>query len=239
MSIGSVLIADDEETFRESTCRLLRREGFDCQCSQDADEAIERLRHVRYDALVSDIRMPHNPDLRIVREARDLDRHLPVILVTGYPSAESAIRGIGLAVDAYLTKPLDMDELVALIHKAVERSRDRRRLSAVTERLCLVVADLEIEIPGPLSRSEEGDESSLATIRTLASCLSDLLLLWHKPAADHGLNNLCELLECPQRPVHRQAILHAIDVLEKTKDNFKSKQLAELRTQLQQVMGIT
>ena len=62
MSVGSVLIADDEETFRESTCRLLRREGFDCQCVEDAEETVESLRHVRYDALIADIRMPHNPD---------------------------------------------------------------------------------------------------------------------------------------------------------------------------------
>ncbi len=238
MSVGSVLIADDEETFRESTSRLLRREGFDCDCVQDAEEAVESLRHVRYDALVSDIRMPHNQDLWLVKEARDLDTHLPIILVTGYPSADSAIRGIDMAVEAYLTKPVDMDELLALLHKSVQRSRSRRRLSTVIERLCSVVADLEVENPGPLSHNKGGDESSLATIRTLASCLSDLLVLWHKPAADHGFHNLCELLECPQIPLHRQAILHAIDVLEKTKDNFKSKQLAELRTNLQHVLGV-
>jgi len=238
MTVGSVLIADDEETFRESTSRLLRREGFECHCVQDAAEAVESLRHVRYDVLVSDIRMPYNSDLQIVKDARDLDSHLRIILVTGYPSAETAIRGIDMAVDGYLTKPLDMDELLALIHKSVGQSRDRRRLSAVIERLCSVVADLESESPAPLSHNDQGDESSLATIRTLASCLSDLLILWHKPAADHGLHNLCELLECPQHPVHRQAILHAIEVLEKTKDNFKSKQLAELRTHLEHAVGV-
>ena len=237
MSTGSVLIADDEETFRESTSRLLRREGFDCHCVQDAEEAIESLRHVRYDALVSDIRMPHNPDLRIVKRARDVDCHLPIILVTGYPSADSAIRGIEMAVDGYLTKPLEFDELLALLYKAVGRSRDGRRLSVVIERLCSVVTDLETE-NSALAFHNGGDEGSLATIRTLAACLSDLLVLWHKPTADHGLRNLCELLECPQLPVHRQAILHAIDVLEKTKDSFKSKQLAELRANLQKVLGI-
>jgi hypothetical protein len=68
--------------------------------------------------------------------------------------------------------------------------------------------------------------------------LSELLILRHKPAADHGVCNLCELLDCPQLPIHRQAILEAIGVLEKTKDNFKSKQLAELRTKLEHTLGI-
>ena len=100
------------------------------------------------------------------------------------------------------------------------------------------MADLEAENSAGPSPSGTADESSLATIRTLASCLSDLLVLWHKPAADHGLNNLCELLDCPQCPVHRQAILHAIEVLEKTKDSFKSKQLAELRAKLEQAVAV-
>ena len=47
---------------------------------------------------------------------------LPVILVTGYPSVETAIRGIDMAIDAYLTKPLDIDELLAHVRRAVERS---------------------------------------------------------------------------------------------------------------------
>ena len=156
MSIGSVLIADDEETFRESTSRLLRREGFDCHCVADAEEAVESMRHVRFDALVSDIRMPHNPDLWIVKEARNLDSHLPIILITGYPSADSAIRGINMAVEGYLTKPLDMDELFAILHKAVQRSHDRRRLTGVVERLCSVVADLEAENPARFARMRWG-----------------------------------------------------------------------------------
>jgi DNA-binding response OmpR family regulator len=238
MSIGSVIIADDEETFRESTSRLLRREGFDCHCVEDADNAVESLRHNRYDVLLADIRMPQNPDRRVVKAARDLDSHLPIILVTGYPSADTAICGINLAVAAYLTKPVDFDELLTHVHGAVRRSHARRRTSAVIERLCSVVADLETENSRSFSRNEPADESSLATLRTLASCLSDLLVLWEKPAAEHGLVNLCELLDCPQRAVHREAILHTIEVLEKTKDSFKSKQLAELRGKLEQTLGI-
>lgn len=238
MAVGSILIADDEDTFCESTSRLLRREGFECRCVKDADEAVQTLRQDRFDALVSDIRMPHNPDMRLVRAARKLDSHLAVILVTGYPSAETAIRGVNLAIDAYLTKPLDIDELLAHVRKAVERSYARRRLAAVVERLRSVVTDLEAEKSKPLLPTFKTDDMALATIRTLGSCLSDLLVTWSKPAADHGLSNLCDLLDCPQRPAHRQAILNAIEVLERTKYNFKSKQLAELRTMLEHALGI-
>jgi DNA-binding response OmpR family regulator len=238
MTAGSVLIADDEETFREATSRLLRREGFDCNCVPGTDEAIESLRRIHYDALVADIRMPRNQDMRLVKEARDLDSHLPIILVTAYPSAETAICGVNLAIEAYLTKPLNFEELLTHVHGAVRRSHARRRTTSVIERLCSVVADLEAENFKSLSHREMPDESCVATIRTLASSLSDLLTLWKKPAADLGLVNLCELLDCPQCPAHRDAIHDAIEVLEKTKDNFKSKQLAELRQRLELTLGI-
>jgi DNA-binding response OmpR family regulator len=238
MVVGLVLIADDEETFRESTCRILQREGFECDCVEGADEAIECIRRGHYDVLIADIRMPSNDDLRIVKEVRDLDRHLPIILVTGYPSTETAIRGIELTVEAYLTKPVDFEELLGRVHGAIQKSHARRRISSVIERLGSVVADLEVENSTLIAHDCEEDESCLATIRTLASCLSELLVLRHRPAADRGVCNLCELLDCPQVAVHRQDILEAIEVLEKTKDNFKSKQLAELRAKLQRSLGI-
>ncbi len=238
MSMGSVLIADDEEAFRESTSRLLRREGFECLCADDVDQAVEMLQHKRFDVMVSDIRMPHNPDLRIVKEARGLDSHLPIILVTAYPSVDTAIQSIAMAVDGYLTKPLNMEELFATLRKLVQQSRDRRRLTAVAERLRSVLTGLEAEQSVPGSPKELIHEGPLGTIRTLASCLSDLLTLWSNPATACGQLDLCELLDCPQRPIHRQAILYAIEVLEKTKESFKSKQLAELRVKLQRTLGI-
>lgn len=237
-SAGSILIADDEETFRESTCRLLRREGFECHSAKDAEEAVESLRGGRFDLLMADIRMPRNQDLRVIREARELDSQMPVILVTGYPSMETAIRSVEMSVVAYLTKPLDFAELIRCVRTAVEHSRNRRALSAVQERLQSCLADLETMASKPLPRADDpGDDVSFGTIRTLASCLSELLELWARSKQDRRLFNLCELLDCPQQPLGREAILETIEVLKRTKEAFKSKALAELRTKLEGVVG--
>ena len=238
-SLGSVLIADDEETFREATSRLLAREGFGCHCAQDTEEAVECLRRSRFDLLVADIRMPRNPDLRVVRKARELDSEMAIILVTGYPSMQTAIRSVEMSIMAYLTKPVSFEELARHVRTAVRRSRKRRTLSAVAERLGSVMTDLETARSKPLPRDEETDEISLDTVRTLAACLSQTLELSARSARDRGLGNLCELLDCPQKAAHRQAILESIDVLKKTKDTFKSKALAELRTKLEHVVGVS
>ena len=237
MTAGAILLADDEETFRESTARLCG-EGFVCHCVEDAEHGVESLRQSRFDLLIADIRMPHNADMRIIREARKLDSHLPIIVVTGYSSAETAINSVEMAVDAYLTKPFEIDDLLVHVRKAVERSHVRQRLAAVVERLHLVLKSLAAEPLRPLPPAAEVNETALSTIRILACCLSDLLVLRSKPETKDGLSNLCDLLDCPQRPAHRLAILDAIEVLKQTKDNFKSKQLAELRTRLEHAVGI-
>jgi DNA-binding response OmpR family regulator len=233
-SVGSILVVDDEETFRESTCRLLRREGFECQPAKDADEAIESLRSGRFDLLVADIRMPRNPDLRVVREARELDSQMPVILVTGYPSVDTAIRSVEMSVVAYLTKPVDFSELTPRVRTAVEQSQNRRALAAVRGRLSSCLSDLDAAQSKRLPPEGEPDELvSMATIRTLASCLSELLELAARLGTSSDAQSLCELLDCPQQGVHRRAILTTIQVLKETKDTFKSKVLANLRTELE------
>jgi len=238
IGIGSILIADDEEAFRESTSRLLRREGYDCRCAKDADEAVENLQRGRFDLLLADIRMPRNPDLRVVQKAREIDDQMPVILVTGYPSAETAIRSVEMSVVAYLTKPLDFDELLPCVRRAVERSRNRQTLSAVRRRLNSCLSDLEALQSKRLPREDETDELvSIATIRTLASCLSELLELTARSGVDWGSQNLCELLDCPQQPVCRRAIIQTIEVLKQTKNSFKSKALADLRMKLEGLVG--
>ncbi len=83
MTAGSILIATTDEIFRESTARLLQREGFDCRCVREPDEATDSLRQARFDVLVLDVRMPRNADLRVVQEARELDAHLRIILPAG------------------------------------------------------------------------------------------------------------------------------------------------------------
>jgi DNA-binding response OmpR family regulator len=139
--------------------------------------------------------MPRNPDLRVVRQAREIDSQMAVILITGYPSTETAIQSVEMSVVSYLTKPLDFEDLLSRVQKAVEQSRNRRVLSSVHRRLGSCLSDLEQTLSvGPPHATEP---VSIATIRTLASCLSELLELAARNRADWTSDNLCHLLDCP------------------------------------------
>jgi PAS domain S-box-containing protein len=121
---------------------------------------------------------------------------------------------------------------------AIAHSRNRRAVTAIRGRLQSCLVDLTSAQSKPIPRVGGTDELvSIGTIRTLAACLSELLGLCARSVAEGAACDLCELLDCPQQPVHRQAIVETIEVLKKTKDTFKSKALAELRTKLEQLLG--
>lgn len=235
---GLILLVDDDEAIRHSVARLLERKGYQCRCAGNADEAVQALRDRPFDAMISDIVMPGNADLRVVRAAKDVAGQMPVFLVTGYPTAETAMRGIDLSVAGYLTKPFDVDQLAGRLKTAIQRYRDRRSLTTVRQRIETCLSELEREGYDEASAADGGGASALlGTIRTLSACLSELLELAGRSDATVSARNLCELLDCPQTPAHRQALVETIEVLKQTKDVFKSKALAGLRVKLEGLLG--
>src|SRR4030042_1592190 len=118
--LGRILIADDEETFRNSIADLLRRGGYQCDCAPDAIVAAELLRSADYDLLIADIKMEGNFELEFIRELPQIAEGMPVILVTGYPSLRSAIESIQLPVAAYLVKPFEFEELLVQVQNSFQ-----------------------------------------------------------------------------------------------------------------------
>ncbi len=237
---SSILLADDEATFRESTCRLLRREGYECEGVCDADEAMAKLRQKPFDLLIADASIRKNGEMRLVREVQRLHHGMPVILVTGHPSLDTAISAVGSPVTAYLIKPIGFPDLLSHVRPSIERSRKRRVVTRVRERLRQCLAELECPEsdcgPQEVGPADLVDAVSMATIRTLAASLSELLEVRATPDRAPGSKALCELLDCPQLPEARNMIEESIEVLKRTKGTFKSKELAQLRTKLEKAV---
>lgn len=114
-----ILLIDDEETFLYATAELLRQEGYRCDTATDSDQAVEQLSKYRYDVLLSDIRMPGNENLQFLRQLEDLARDTPVILISGYPSAETDLNSCRFSVSAYIVKPSEFEEILKAVEKAL------------------------------------------------------------------------------------------------------------------------
>jgi excisionase family DNA binding protein len=114
-----VLVVDDEAAIRELLVKTLALAEYDVELAPDGRTALERLRIIPYDLLITDLKMPGVDGLTVIREARRLKPDLPVIIITGFSTEASAIEAINLGVSGYLTKPFRVPRVLAAAAKAL------------------------------------------------------------------------------------------------------------------------
>jgi len=114
-----VLVVDDEASIRDLLSKTLALAEYDVDLAPDGRTALDRLRVIGYDLLITDLKMPGVDGLAVIREARRLKTDLPVIIITGYSTEASAIEAVNLGVSGYLTKPFRVPRVLAAAAKAL------------------------------------------------------------------------------------------------------------------------
>jgi excisionase family DNA binding protein len=114
-----VLVVDDEASIRDLIAKTLALAEYDVDLAPDGRTALERLRIIPYDLLITDLKMPGVDGLAVIREARRLKADIPVIIITGYSTEASAIEAVNLGVSGYLTKPFRVPRVLAAAAKAL------------------------------------------------------------------------------------------------------------------------
>jgi signal transduction histidine kinase len=160
-----ILVFDDDRSSRLGLERLLRTASFEVVTAGDGVEALEVLARVGADVVLTDLRMPRLDGIGLCRRIHERDEDLPVILVSAAGDISAVVDGMRAGATDFLSKPIDFDVLVALIHRAIatrvlriERQQARAQaellyreaLDAVKlrdETLAIVAHDLR----GPLS----------------------------------------------------------------------------------------
>ena len=114
-----VLVVDDEASIRDLLAKTLALAEYDVDLAPDGRAALDRLRLIPYDLLITDLKMPGVDGLTVIREARRLKTDLPVIIITGFSNEASAIEAVNLGVSGYLTKPVRVPRVLAAAAKAL------------------------------------------------------------------------------------------------------------------------
>lgn len=114
-----ILVADDEASIRDLLAKTLALAEYEVDLVPDGRSAIERLRIMPYDLLITDLKMPGIDGLAVIREARRLRADIPVIIITGFSTEASAIEAVNLGVAGYLTKPFRVPRVLATASKAL------------------------------------------------------------------------------------------------------------------------
>ena len=123
----SVLVIDDEEAHAEVMGEILERAGCACAVVTDGAEGLRLVRESDCDVVVTDLVMHEVDGMAILREAKQLESPPAVIMVTGHGSISSAVEAMRQGAANYLTKPVDGDELRALVRRAAENRRLHQR----------------------------------------------------------------------------------------------------------------
>lgn len=116
----SILIVEDEETYRESLAFNLRREGFDVGEASDGESGLEMARGGAYDLVLLDLMLPGIPGTEVCRRLRTAS-DVPVIMVTAKDEVVDRIVGLEIGADDYVSKPYSFRELLARIRAVLRR----------------------------------------------------------------------------------------------------------------------
>lgn len=238
-----VLIADDEKTFLLSTAELIRQQGYHCDSAMNTDEVLQHLQRYKYDLLIADIKMPGNVNLEMIDQMSDVDEYLPIIIVTGYPSLHTAIRSIEIEMPivSYMIKPLEIQQLLGNVRKAIKYSRVCRTIDQSNSLLMEWQNDLRMYKTVVKQKKSGISQKSIDpyiefTVRNANQALADSQHLSESLGFKQNLQYFCNVRLCSHITKLKETIEYAITVLEKTKSSFKSKELFKLRQNLEIVL---
>ncbi len=156
-----LLIADDEPGFLDTTAELLKNEGYSCICARDGESAMRILETESIDLVISDLNMPGNASMEWIRSGRNRFEDVPLIVVTGFPSLDSAIDGIKVGVSDYLLKPFEIGDLLQTIDRVLLQKPGARLAPLDMEGFAPIVGETDVmkevrEIASQVARSDAG-----------------------------------------------------------------------------------
>jgi DNA-binding NtrC family response regulator len=132
---GRILVVDDETNARNALAELLRDEGYVTEVAAEGRSALRMLESFDPDVVLSDIQMPLLDGLGLLAQGKPLVPHASFVMMTAHGSIATAVEAIKQGAENYLTKPLDLDAVSALVKRAAEKARLSREASDLRSRL--------------------------------------------------------------------------------------------------------
>ena len=120
---ANILIVDDEEVVRLSHLRSLQSVNCNARVAEDGIKALEVMEQQALDVILLDLRMPDLDGMEVLRTIKDRWPESEVVIITGYPTIESAKEAVRLGAQNYMAKPVGPDEVIKATHEAMNQKR--------------------------------------------------------------------------------------------------------------------
>jgi DNA-binding NtrC family response regulator len=129
-----IMLVDDEEGFLSTTRNVLERKGINVETATSGSEALEKLTQENIDVVILDVKMPGMDGVSALKAIKSRYPSIEVIMLTGHGTVESALDGLRAGASDYLTKPVDIDELIAKAEEAFARRKYLEERNRVAQR---------------------------------------------------------------------------------------------------------
>lgn len=123
MSKGKIIIVDDELAICTSLANLLKDAGYETNFKLSAKDALAELKVSGYDAVIADVNMPEVDGITLLKQIKELDPAMPVIIITGYPSDKTISEAMKGHAYEYITKPFNSEKIKFVVDRAVSYGR--------------------------------------------------------------------------------------------------------------------
>ncbi len=130
-----ILVVDDDKAFRVATRTLLADEGYQVVLASNGEEALLQLQSEKFDLMLSDMVMGKMSGIALLQQVKQEWADLPVLMVTGFGSIQTAVEAMRLGATDYLTKPANNDELLIKIRRVFDNQRKEHELQQLREEL--------------------------------------------------------------------------------------------------------
>lgn len=238
---GDVLVVEDDVLYAAMLADQLRLAGLAVTLAGDLPEALSALAARRFDVVVADLHLPGSEEtlspalLAAIGET-------PLLLMTGTPTIDSALRSLQQRVFAYFVKPFDVAPFLEAVSQAVTQGGLRQRLGEARRRYRFLDDRLDAlqHLAGSAAASDI-NQSMADYLRLLLGSSAEAILeaVDILDTLEQGslATPVRRLSRDPESAVMRAELAQAVDVLERTRHSFKSRELADLRRRLEQVLA--
>jgi DNA-binding response OmpR family regulator len=143
----NILLVDDNENIRKLMEIYLKQEGYHVLQAENGEKALEMLAVANADIVIADIMMPEMNGFELTKALRDAQFNMPILMVTAKDAFTDKKTGFGLGADDYMTKPVDMEELVLRVKALLRRSKISSEKQIKIGNVILDFESLEIRLP--------------------------------------------------------------------------------------------
>jgi len=120
---------DDDESIRKVLKAILEEKGYRVDTADSGKKAIEKTEKAFYNLALIDIRLPDIEGVKLLSKIKETTPKMRKVIITGYPSLQNAVEAVNKGADAYIIKPLNIDEVLALIEEQLKKQREEEKFS--------------------------------------------------------------------------------------------------------------